>query len=154
MSSNGNIFRISPVNGEFPSQRPVTRSFDILFDLRLNKLLSKQSWGWWFETPSRSLWRQCNGVHIDMPQCTRPGTEVGWCMLNRLPGSAQVHYGISLWHSCKITALSRTWTGPTHSDIIHANNNKNELIDINNMSFRCACNILGKSDINIWKVLR
>ena len=23
----------------------------------LNKRLSKQSWGWWFETPSHSLWR-------------------------------------------------------------------------------------------------
>ena len=50
----------SLVTGEFPSQRPVTRSFDIFFDLRLNKRLSKQSWGWWFETPSWSLWRHCN----------------------------------------------------------------------------------------------
>ena len=31
----------SPVNGEFPSQGPVTRSFDVFFDLRLNKRLSK-----------------------------------------------------------------------------------------------------------------
>ena len=38
--------------GEFPAQRPVTRSFDVFFDLRLNKRLSKQPWGWWFETPS------------------------------------------------------------------------------------------------------
>ena len=38
----------SPVPGEFPAQRPVTRSFDVFFDLRLNKRLSKQSWGWWF----------------------------------------------------------------------------------------------------------
>ena len=43
------------------SQRPVTRSFDVFFDLRLNKRLSKQSWGWWFETPSHPLWRHCNG---------------------------------------------------------------------------------------------
>ena len=50
----------SPVTGEFPSQRPVTRSFDDFFNLRLNKQLSKQSRGWWFETPSRSLWRHCN----------------------------------------------------------------------------------------------
>ena len=50
----------SPVTGEFPSQRPVTRSFDMFFDLRLNNRLSKQSWGWWFETPARSLWRNCN----------------------------------------------------------------------------------------------
>ena len=29
----------SPVTGEFPSQRSVTRSFDVFFDLRLNKRL-------------------------------------------------------------------------------------------------------------------
>ena len=52
----------SPVPGEFPAQRPVTRSFDVLFDLRLNKRLSKQSWGWWFETLSCPLWRQCNDI--------------------------------------------------------------------------------------------
>ena len=50
----------SPVPCEFPSQRPVTRSFGVFFDLRLNKRLSKQSQGWWFETSSRPLWRQCN----------------------------------------------------------------------------------------------
>ena len=49
--------------GEFPTQRPVTRSFDVFFDLRLNKRLSKQPWGWWFETPSWSLWRQCNVIY-------------------------------------------------------------------------------------------
>ena len=31
----------SPVTGEFPAQRPVTRSFDIFCDLRLNKRLGK-----------------------------------------------------------------------------------------------------------------
>ena len=66
-SSNGNISALlaicagnSPVPGEFPTQRPVTRSFDVFFDLRLNKRLSKQSWGWWFETLSRPLWRHRN----------------------------------------------------------------------------------------------
>ena len=49
-----------PVTGEFPLQRPVTRSFGVFFDLRLNKWLGKQSWGWWFEMPSCPLWRQCN----------------------------------------------------------------------------------------------
>ena len=54
-SPKGNIFRVTgPLcgeftgPGEFPTQRPVTRSFDVFFDLRLNKRLSKQSWGWWF----------------------------------------------------------------------------------------------------------
>ena len=50
----------SSVPGEFPAQRPVTRSFDVFFDLRLNKRLSKQSWGWWFETLSCPLWRHRN----------------------------------------------------------------------------------------------
>ena len=68
-SSNGNIFRVTgPLcgeftgPGEFPTQRPVTRSFDVFFDLRLNKRLSKQPRGWLFETPSWSLWRQCNVI--------------------------------------------------------------------------------------------
>ena len=51
----------SPVTGEFPTQRPVSRSFDVFFDLYLNKRFSKQSWCWLFETPSWSLWRHCNG---------------------------------------------------------------------------------------------
>ena len=52
--------RNSPVTGEFPTQRPVTLSFDAFFGLRLSKRLSKQSRGWWFETPSCPLWRHCN----------------------------------------------------------------------------------------------
>ena len=51
-SSNGNIIFVllalctgnSPVTGEFPSQRPMTRRFDVSFDLCLNKRLTKQSW--------------------------------------------------------------------------------------------------------------
>ena len=51
----------SPVKtGEFPAQRPVTRSFDVFFDLHPNKRLCKQWRGWWFETPSCPLWRHCN----------------------------------------------------------------------------------------------
>ena len=52
----------SPETGEFPAQRPVTRSFGDFFDLRLNKRLSKHCWGWWFETPSCSLWRHSNAL--------------------------------------------------------------------------------------------
>ena len=51
-------FHWSLVNS--PSQTPVMRSFDVSFDLCLKKWLSKQSRGWWFETSSRPLWRQCN----------------------------------------------------------------------------------------------
>ena len=62
-SSNGNIFRVTghlcgefTGPGEFPTQRPVTRSFDVFFDLRLNTRLNKQPWGWWFEALFWSLW--------------------------------------------------------------------------------------------------
>ena len=50
----------SPVPDEFPAQRPVTRSFDVFFDLRVNKGLSKQSWCWWFVTLMHPLWRHRN----------------------------------------------------------------------------------------------
>ena len=82
-SSNGNIFRVTgPLcgeftgPGEFPAQRPVTRSFDVSFDLRPNKWLSKQPWGWWFETPSWSLWRQCNARPLTSPIHPQPRTIV------------------------------------------------------------------------------
>ena len=70
-SSNENIFYItgplcgdSLVTCEFPSQRPVTWSFDIFSELRLNKRLSKQPKRRWFETPSRLLWRHCNCIRF------------------------------------------------------------------------------------------
>ena len=66
-SSNGNISALlaicvgnSTVPGKFPAQRPVTRSFDIFFHLRLNKQLNKQSRDWWFQAPSHQLWRHSN----------------------------------------------------------------------------------------------
>ena len=66
-SSNGNINRITgSLRGEstdhrwIPSQRQVTRNFGVFIDLSFNKRLRKQSKRWWFETPSRSLWRHCH----------------------------------------------------------------------------------------------
>ena len=59
----------SPVPGEFPTQRPVTRSFDVFFDLCLNKRLSKQWWGWWFEMLSCPLWRHRNAVPNQVMDC-------------------------------------------------------------------------------------
>ena len=59
-SSNENNFRAtgsSSVTGEFSLQRSVTRSFDVFFDLCLNKRLSKQSWG-------GDL--RCNDAHYDV----------------------------------------------------------------------------------------
>ena len=59
------------VTGGFPSQRPVTRNFDVFFDVRLSKRLNKQSRCRWFETPLCSLWRHCN-VHPQFRH-TNPG---------------------------------------------------------------------------------
>ena len=61
------------------SQKPVTRSYGIFFDLRLNKRLSKQSWGWWFETSSHSLWRHCNAVSVKQTE----NIELSKCQLGR-----------------------------------------------------------------------
>ena len=69
----------SLVPGEFPTQRPVTRSFDAYFDLRPNKRLSKQSWGWWFETPSRPLWRYRNDWDIMLVVATRSDSK--YCVI-------------------------------------------------------------------------
>ena len=60
----------SPVPDEFPTQRPVTRSFDVHFDLRPNKRLSKQSCDWWFETQSHPLWHHLNEWGHIVLSCT------------------------------------------------------------------------------------
>ena len=69
-SSNGNIFRVTGhLCGEFTGPRwiPHTKASDAelwcFFALRLNKRLSKQSWGWWLETLSHPLWRHRNETH-------------------------------------------------------------------------------------------
>ena len=91
----------SPVTGGSPTQKPVTRSFDGFFDLRLNKRLSKQTWVWLYETPSRSLWCHCNDSNrtntflatvilfdynkpvAQIPQCTCPiSHNVPFCSKN------------------------------------------------------------------------
>ena len=60
----------SPVNS--PHKEPVARIFDTFFDLRLNKRLSKQTWGWWVETPLHPLWHHCNenAIRCLCPPCT------------------------------------------------------------------------------------
>ena len=52
----------SPVNSPHKGQWRDIRCF--FFHLRLNKRLSKLWWDWWFETPSRSLWRHYNALAI------------------------------------------------------------------------------------------
>ena len=61
----------SPGTSEFPAQMASNAENASIWwghhvcniirhDMRLNKRLSKQSWGWWFKTLSRPLWRHCN----------------------------------------------------------------------------------------------
>ena len=66
----------SPVTGEFPSQGPATQSFDVLFGLRVNKRLNKQSWSWWLVTPLRSLRRHCNELWTALPAYAPR-----WCLI-------------------------------------------------------------------------
>ena len=61
-SSNSHIFRVT---GHLSHKVQWRGAFDVFFDLRPNKRLSKQSWDWWFETPSRPLWRHCNGTDMN-----------------------------------------------------------------------------------------
>ena len=81
----------SPATGEFPSQRPEMRCFDVFFYLRLDKRLSKQSWRRWFEAPSRSLWRHCNGGELNF--------------VRHQPGDV---YGTQIWSSL---CIRMSWAG-------------------------------------------
>ena len=66
----------SPVSGEFPAQRPVTRILDVFFDLCLNKRLRKQSWGRWFETLLCPVWRNCNKFDCRSATMDTPSTNL------------------------------------------------------------------------------
>ena len=117
----------SPATGEFPSQRTVTRSLGVFFGLCLNKRLSKRSWGWWFETPSRSLWRHCNaGENLWKTSCVylsefiSAGTGTGkwfrierrqvvflWCDQDSNPGVSRTHSHAACMPAHKPTAPPR-----------------------------------------------
>ena len=75
MESFSALLVLSPVTGIFPPQRPVTRSFGVFFDLRLNKGLNKQSRRRWFEMPSLSLWRHCNSIIFHRVEIS-PGSQL------------------------------------------------------------------------------
>ena len=73
----------SPVTGEFPSQRPVTRSFVVFFDLHLKKRLSKQTRCRWFETPSRSLWHYLNEILLPAASLLGPCDLYWQCLMKK-----------------------------------------------------------------------
>ena len=116
-SSNGNIFRVTgPLcgeftgPGEFPTQRPVVRSFDVFFDLRLNTRLSKQPWDLWFETPSWSLWRQCNALRYWFWFCS-PGFFQFLILINL---SLYYHRLWTVWAKRLFHGATFSWCDPLH----------------------------------------
>ena len=89
----------SSVSGEFPSQRPVTRSFDVFFNLHRNKWLSKQWRRRWFEMQWRPLWRHCNVL-----LSAHSGHRVLSCP------APSFHPSVSLSHPhCHTTAHNISW---------------------------------------------
>ena len=98
-----------PVTGEFPAQRPATQSFDVFFDACLNKRLGKHWWGWWFQTPSRQLWRHCNALMqlsryqcINREECVNHTSSL-WTVI------AHKTVSISDMHTCKNSQLKYTF---------------------------------------------
>ena len=78
---------------QFHVQRPVTRSFGVFFDLRPNKRLSKQSWGWWFETSLRPFWRHRN-AKVGITDC-----QLDWLWQNRSRKKSKLlWYDIAVMH--------------------------------------------------------
>ena len=101
-SSNGNIFRVTGhLCGEFTGPRwiPRTKASDAklwcFFYLRLNQRLSKQSWGWRFETLTRSLWHHCNDTKLLVVSkcmcCSNDATQHHWSCLYRLVVKMSAH---------------------------------------------------------------
>ena len=100
-----------------PAQRSVTQSFGVFFDQCLNKRLSKQSWGWGLEMPSRPLWRHCKAVQVryycslvcgNVTEST--GVFTGFllvCDLNRTPIVMAKHGGPCV-HFSGISTFGRT----------------------------------------------
>ena len=71
----------SSVPGQFPTQRPVTRRFDVYC-----ARLSKQSWGWWFETQLRPLWRHRNVLCVTIMHTVRTLVWFGLVWMSRRLG--------------------------------------------------------------------
>ena len=96
-SSNGNILRVTGhLCGEFTGHRwiPRTKASDaelwcFLWSASLNKRVSKQSWGWWFETLSHPLWRHCNVNHTS--------NDINQCLHNR-----DIHFDIVVIFSARL----------------------------------------------------
>ena len=150
----------SAVSGEFPAERPVPRRFDVFFDLRLNKRLSKQSWGWWFETLSSPLWRHCNEIYK---------RKFGYCRKQRCweVGVDEVTTGEGKCHSdagCVLTSPRFNATGNALSTIRgHLHNImelwftrfiRNDVVLVKNKRWPCMdwCSVFKSTVISIQNI--
>ena len=105
----------SPVTGEFPSQRPVTRSFRAFFDLCLKKPVEQTIATWWFEAQTRSLWCHCN-VHGQQSK-DRPGAsevileymgKIDRAEITTKHDTTQT-VGIFYWFYCSLINMINNW---------------------------------------------
>ena len=101
----------------FPSQRPVTRSFGVFFNLRLNKRLSGRRW---FETPSPSFWRHWHAFLCPLTSCDLLSTDM---------------FTSELWIELETTDL-RQWK------LSAADSMPGYFRLWNWLSFRCLCRVL------------
>ena len=118
----------SPVPDEFPAQRPVTRSFDVFFDQRPNKRLSKQSWGWWIEMTSCTSWRHHNDYVNHMATGSMTSCDANFLVylknlnpiLTKLSVVIQWRFGNTWVYSLrKIRHSSSTGHGIDHARVFH-----------------------------------
>ena len=99
-SSNRNIFRVTGhLCEEFTGPRwiPRTKASDaelwcfLWFAPRPDKWLSKQSWGWWSEMPSSSLWRNRNET------ASTPSEKLAF-ILRQGPPPSKHGWAMNSWH--------------------------------------------------------
>ena len=120
-SSNGNIFRVTGhLCGEFTGPRwiPHTKASDAglwyFFDVRPNKQLSKQSWGWWFETLSSSIWRHRNDRTYSFLGCLMVTSSNGNILraTGPLRGEFTGHWWIPLTRASDAELWCFLWSAP------------------------------------------
>ena len=109
-----NIFRFTGhLCGEFTGHRwiPHTKASyaELWCFLRLKKLLSKPWWGWWFETPSRPLWRHCDDVFIFPFQRVTSRTSCVTCR-SRSSRTLSATLSTPSWTSTSSSPSQRTWS--------------------------------------------
>ena len=127
--------------GHFPSQTPVTRSFDVFFDLPLKKRLSKQSICRWFQMPSYPLCRHCNVIWL-IPVKSRIRINKSQQVLRNMH-KVRVSKTMIVLYVCLIRvrlgmsvsaslANGRTWVNKTHKSFISwwysHNTNHNKIV--------------------------